>query len=58
MIALLTAIALLVALIFVLRGPSTPNNKTITKAQRPESFSKYLVNKDGWLEVADEDRAK
>lgn len=56
MIALLTAIALLVALIFVLRGPSTRNNKTIAKSGRPKSFSKYLVNKDGLLEVADEDR--
>ncbi|WP_158643020.1 hypothetical protein [Mucilaginibacter ginsenosidivorax] len=58
MIAVITTIVLLAALIFVLRGPSTRNNKTIIKAQRPKSFSKYLVNKDGWLEVADEDRAK
>jgi len=54
MIAVLTTIALLCVLILILRGPSPRNNK----AERPKKFSKYLVNKDGWLEMADEEQAK
>ena len=58
MIAVLTTIALLCVLILILRGPSTLNNKTGIKARRPTSFSKYFVNKDGWLETADADQDK
>lgn len=58
MIAVLTTIALLCVLILILRGPSTPNNKTVINAKRPKSFSKYFVNKDGWLETADADPDK
>ncbi len=58
MIAVLTTIALLCLLILLLRGPSPQKYKTTIKAERPKDFSKYLVNKDGWLEVGDEDQAK
>ena len=54
MIAVLTTVALLCVLILILRGPSPLSNKT----ERPKNFSKYLVNKDGRLEMADEGPVK
>ncbi len=49
MIVLMICIFLCV-LIIPLRGPSTKKNDSLSAAKTPKDFSKYAVNKDGWLE--------
>jgi hypothetical protein len=56
MIAVFITIAIICVLIFLLRGPSTKTKNKTIKASRPKDFSKYLVNKNGWLEMAEEDK--
>jgi hypothetical protein len=51
MIAVLMILIFLCVLIVPLRGPSKNINAKFT---RPINLSKYMVNKDGWLEKMNE----
>lgn len=51
MIAVLMILIFLCVLIVPLRGPSKNINAKLTK---PTNLSKYMVNKDGWLEKINE----
>jgi hypothetical protein len=51
MIAVLMTLLFLCVLIIPLRGPSKNNN---TKRTKSTNLSKYVVNKDGWLERMNE----
>jgi hypothetical protein len=53
MIAALMILIFLCVLIIPLRGPSK-NKDDNTKLTKPTNLSKYVVNKDGWLERMNE----
>jgi hypothetical protein len=54
MMIVLMIVLFLAVLIVPLRGPSTKKNHQF-KSNKPKEFSQYAVNKDGRLEMADED---